>query len=192
MASPIRKTVSGRLLGALAMAALVAACAQTPTPVTVSDVVQASAVVEAIDPATRRVRLKAADGRSMMVQAGPSVRNFEQVKVGDRVTVRYTEALAAEVVKPGMGMGGASVASDRSAPGMRPGASESVTLRGVVKVVSVDTVNNTVDIVGLDGATRKVVVRDPKAREFIRGLRAGDDVQLTFTEAIAVAVEPAR
>jgi len=187
-----RKTVSGRLLGALAIAVLVAACAQTPTPVSVSDVVQASAVVEAIDPATRRVRLKAADGRSMMVQAGPSVQNFEQVRVGDRVTVRYTEALAAEVVKPGMATGGASVASDRAAPGTRPGGSETITLKGVVKVVSVDTVNDTVDIVGLDGATRKVVVRDPKAREFIRGLKAGDDVQLTFTEAIAVSVEPAR
>jgi len=189
--SPL-KTVTGRLLGTVAMALVVAACAHAPKPVSVSEVVQASAVVEAIDPVTRRVRLKAADGRSMMVQAGPAVQNFDQVKVGDRVTVRYTEALAAEVVKPGMGSGGASVASDRAAPGTRPGASESVTLKGVVKVVSVDTVNGTVDIVGLDGATRKVVVRDPKAREFIAGLKAGDDVQLTFTEAIAVAVEPAR
>jgi len=96
------------------------------------------------------------------------------------------------VVKPGMATGGASVASDRAAPGTRPGGSETITLKGVVKVVSVDTVNDTVDIVGLDGATRKVVVRDPKAREFIRGHKAGDDVQLTFTEAIAVSVEPAR
>lgn len=183
---------SARLLVALATAALLTACAQTPRPVSVSEVVQASAVVEAIDAATRRVRLKAPDGRSMMVQAGPSVQNFEQVRVGDRVTVRYTEALAAEVVKPGTPTSGATVSSDRAAPGARPGGAESVTLRGVVKVVTVDTVNHTVDIVGLDGATRKVVVRDPKAREFIRGLKAGDDVQLTFTEAVAVAVEPAR
>jgi Cu/Ag efflux protein CusF len=184
--------VSSTALAAAAL--LVAGCTTPPAPVTVSDVVQATAVVEAIDPATRRVRLKGADGRSMMVQASPSVQNFQQVKVGDRVTVRYTEAVAAEVVKPGTGVttSAATTTTDRAAAGERPRASETVTLKGVVKVTSVDTVNNTVDIVGYDGAARKIRVADPKAREFIRGLKSGDEVQLTFTEAVAVSVEPAR
>jgi hypothetical protein len=67
-----------------------------------------------------------------------------------------------------------------------------VSLKGVVRVQSVDLANNAVDIVGLDGAQRRIKVVDPKAREFIRGLKPGDNVQLTFTEAVAVAVEPAR
>jgi hypothetical protein len=39
---------------------------------------------------------------------------------------------------------------------------------------------------------RRLKIADPKAQEFIRGLRVGDEVQLTFSEALAVSVEPAR
>jgi hypothetical protein len=56
--------------------------------------------VEAIDQANRLVTLKAADGWTLFVKAGPEVRNLAQVRVGDRVR-SATEALLAEVVKPG-------------------------------------------------------------------------------------------
>jgi len=59
-------------------------------------------------------------------------------------------------------------------------------------VAALDTVNNTVDVSVSDGTVRRIRVVDPKAQEFIRGLRVGDDVQLTFSEALAVSVEPAR
>ena len=174
--------------------ALVVGCAQQPKPVTVSDSVEATATVESIDAATRMVRLRGADGRSWAVQAGPDVRNFGQVKVGDLVKVRYTEAVAAEVVKPGTGVtsAGATAALQRAEVGARPGATGTVSLKGVVKVAALDTVNNTVDISASDGTVRRIRVVDPKAQEFIRGLHVGDEVQLTFSEALAVSVEPAR
>jgi translation initiation factor IF-1 len=183
-----------RFAALAAAATLAAACSTTPAPVTVSDTVSATAVVEAVDPATRRIRLKAADGRSMMVQAGPQVRNFDRVRAGDRVTVSYTEAIAAEVVAPGAATATAPAMSSQVTPSTSglPGGTGTVSLKGVVRVQSVDLANNAVDIVGLDGAVRRVKVVDPKAREFIRGLKPGDNVQLTFTEAVAVAVEPAR
>ena len=65
-------------------------------------------------------------------------------------------------------------------------------MKGVVKVQSVDTVNNVVTITGSDGVSRKIRVVDAKAQEFIRGLKAGDEVQLTFSEAVAVSVEQTR
>lgn len=178
----------------VAALALVVGCAQQPKPVTVSDSVEATATVESIDAATRMVRLLGADGRSWVVQAGPDVRNFGQVKVGDLVKVRYTEALAAEVVKPGTSVtsAGATTTLQRAEVGARPGATSTVALKGVVKVAALDTVNNTVDISASDGTVRRIRVVDPKAQEFIRGLRVGDEVQLTFSEALAVSVEPAR
>jgi len=192
--TPFTASAALRLSTAAAVALLAAACAQAPAPLELSDTVQSTATVESVDTANRRVRLLRADGRSMVVQAGPSVRNLEQIKVGDRVTVRYTEAMAAEVVRPGTGVTSTApnVTTDRAPAGARPGGSAEVSVKGVVRVVSVDTVNNTVDITGQDGVARKVRVVDSKAREFIRGLKPGDEVQLTFTEALAVAVEPAR
>jgi hypothetical protein len=182
----------GKLGTAVAALALVVGCAQQPKPVTVSDSVEATATVESIDAATRMVRLRGTDGRSWAVQAGPDVRNLAQVKVGDLVKVRYTEAVAAEVVKPGTGVAGATSTLQRAEVGARPGATGTVSLKGVVKVAALDTVNNTVDISASDGTVRRIRVVDPKAQEFIRGLRVGDEVQLTFSEALAISVEPAR
>jgi hypothetical protein len=183
-----------RLAAVAAVASFAAACAMPPKPISVSDVVEASATVEAIDPATRRVRLMGADGRARIVQAGAGVRNFEQVRVGDRVVVRFTEAIGAEVVAPTSAVGSTqpTVSAERSVAGARPGASEAISLKGVVKVVSVDAEKGVVEFVGVDGAMRRVRVVDPRAQAFVRGLKSGDAVQITFTEAIALSVEPAR
>lgn len=190
----VRVQVLAKIATAAAALALVVGCAQPPKPVTVSESVVATATVEAIDQATRMVRLRGTDGRAWVVQAGPEVRNFGQVKAGDLVKVRYTEAIAAEVVKPGAGTtsAGATTTLQRADAGQRPGASETVSMKGVVKVAAIDTANNTVDITVSDGTTRRLRVEDPKAQEFIRGLRIGDEVQLTFSEALAISVEPAR
>jgi hypothetical protein len=184
-----------RLAGVAAAILLVAACAQAPKPVTVTETVAASATVESIDQAKRLLRLRTVDGRTLVMQVGPGVQNFNQMRVGDRVTVRYTEAIAAEVVRPGTGVTttlGPAPTVERAAPGGLPGGTLSATMKGVVKIQSVDTANNVVTIVGSDGVPRPIRVVDAKAQEFIRGLKVGDEVQLTFSEAVAVSVEHAR
>ena len=183
-----------RLAGILvaALLALATGCAQTPAPLEVTETQKAVATVEAIDPASRLVTLKGADGRSLVVKAGPEVRNLPQVKVGDRVTVSYQEALLAEVVKPGTGSSGVSTMTSRAAPGERPSAEIVDEVRLPVKIYAVDTFQNIVEVTGPRGYNRRIKVADPKAREFIRGLKPGDEVQVTFREAFAVSVEPAK
>ena len=88
---------------AAALLALAAGCAHSPTPLELTETQKAVATVEAIDLTSRFVTLKAPDGSSLVVKAGPEVRNLPQVKVGDQVVVSYQEALLAEVVKPGTG-----------------------------------------------------------------------------------------
>src|ERR1700761_8013895 len=51
------------------------------------------ATITAIDPATRMVTLQTPAGAQMTIHAGDEVRNFDQLKVGDRVVSRQTEAL---------------------------------------------------------------------------------------------------
>jgi hypothetical protein len=180
---------AGALVAALV--ALAAGCAQTPAPLEVTETQQAVATVEDIDQARRLVTLKAADGRTLFVKAGPEVRNLAQVRVGDRVRVSYQEALLAEVVKPGTGSAGVSTVTTRAAPGERPGAEVVDEVRLPVKIYSVDTFQNVVEVTGPRGYNRRIKVTDPKAREFIRGLKPGDEVQVTFREAFAVSVERA-
>lgn len=60
-----------------------------------------SAVVQSIDYDTRKVVLQGSNGKVMSVTAGPKVTRLKDVKVGDVVVARYTEALAIEVTSPG-------------------------------------------------------------------------------------------
>jgi hypothetical protein len=181
------------LTATLAAALLAAGCAQPPKEVTVGETIERTFNVEAIDYANRLVTLRDAQGPTL-VYAGPQVRNLAQVKPGDRVVVRYTEAIAAELVKPGTGVAGiqSSSVAARAMPGDRPGAAAAEQVRMTVKVYDVDTVANVVEVTGPSGYNRRVKVMDPKAREFIRGLKRGDEVEVTITESAAISVEPAR
>ena len=47
-----------------------------------------------------------------------------------------------------------------------------------MKIYAVDTFQNVVEVTGPRGYNRRIKVTDPKAREFIRGLKPGDEVQV--------------
>jgi hypothetical protein len=182
-------------LAILSTAAFLAACAPQPSkPLALSETVEASAIVEAIDYSTREVVLRDAQGRQSVVKAGPEVRNLAQVKKGDRVVVRFTEAFAAQVVKPGTGVTGvqADTSVVRAAPGERPAATVGEQIRTTVKVYDVDPYANTIEVTGPHGYNRRLKVKDPHAIAFIRDLKKGDEVEVTFSEALAISVEPAK
>lgn len=172
---------------------LAGGCAQPPKQVEVAETIEATFNVESIDHAKRIVTLRGRRG-PVVVQAGPQVRNLDQVKAGDRVVVRYREAIAAELMKPGTGVSGieSSSVAARAAPGDRPFAGAAEQVRMTVKVWDVDPIQNWVEVTGPRGYNRRMKVLDPKAREFLRGLKRGDEVQVTITEAAAISVEPAR
>jgi hypothetical protein len=172
---------------------LAGGCAQPPKEVTVGEAYERTFNVQSIDYARRVVTLQGDEG-PVVVVAGPEVRNLDQVRPGDRVRVRYREAIAAELVKPGTGVAGVqdTTVRARAAPGERPFAAAAEQIRMTVKVYDVDTVANVVEVTGPSGYNRRVKVMDPRAREFIRGLKRGDEVEVTITEAAAISVEPAR
>jgi hypothetical protein len=61
----------------------------------------------------------------------------------------------------------------------------------VVKIKDVDTKNNVVSFYGEDGLLRAFPVQTDQGRAFIKKLKPGDEVGVTYTEALAVSVEPA-
>jgi hypothetical protein len=60
----------------------------------VVDTVEVTAKVEAIDPTARTVRLRMADGSMRVIKVDERVRRLDEVKPGDEVVVRHTEAVA--------------------------------------------------------------------------------------------------
>jgi hypothetical protein len=113
------------------------------------------------------------------------------VKPGDPVVVRYAEAIAAEFVRPG----GAPPVSTSSVAGAAPGARPAGLVvdpdRQRVRVEGIDLASYTGAFVGPDRVLRTMAMRQPALRDFMRTLKVGDEVDVTFTEALAVSVEPA-
>jgi hypothetical protein len=176
---------------------LLAACAKEPAPVTIEGTEEVTATVEAIDINTRMVVLKASDGAEFALVVAPEVRNLEQVKVGDRVVSRYRESLGAELVRRGDGAGSTespsvSSTASRAADGAMPNVTSSKETRQTVRITNVDKKNHIVSFYGSDGLARVLPVHTPQGQQFIADLKAGDEVELTYTEAVAMSVEPAK
>jgi hypothetical protein len=187
-----------RASGAVSLALLFGACtSQPPQPATIESTEEVSATVEAIDVQKRLLSLVGPDGEKVTVEVAPQVRNLPQVKVGDRVVARYYTALAAELRSRGDGTGSTQApvietSFNRAAEGSRPSAMVGAQSHQTVRITSVDTKNNVVNFYGSDGLARSVPVRSPQGKEFISKLKAGDEVELTYTEAVAMSVEPAK
>ena len=64
-------------------------------------VAQITASVEAVDSAKRTITVKGPAGNIVTLPVGPEVQNFDQIRVGDLVAVRYLEALTLELKKRG-------------------------------------------------------------------------------------------
>ena len=180
-------------LAAAATAIAMAACAAPPPkPVVRENLVTKTATVESVDAASRLVTIRTEDGYATTVKVSDAVKNLPQVKAGDKVSVSYYQALAAEVKKPGEGVAGvqADVSTVEAPPGSMPAAGAGVLLRTTVTIDSVDTQMNTVTFKNADGLLRTVAVQTPGGQKFIKGLKKGDEVEIAYTEALAIEVKP--
>lgn len=184
-----------RLAAAAFGAALLAAAAGAQEDAaTVENTEEITATVTAIDPENRLLTLRGPDGDELTVQAGEKVRNFGEIEMGDQVDVVFYEALVAEVTDaPPTAQTAAEpvvIDSQRAPLGEKPEGAVSTVYTAIVTIDSVDTDENTVQFTGPGGQPREVSVERPEMQEFIKGLSAGDRVQLTYGEALAVAVRP--
>ena len=188
--SPVRRF---RIPALLASTLLMSACAgNEPAQIERDERIDLTATVEAVDQQTRMVVLRTADGRNATIQAGRDVRNLAQVRVGDRVLVNYYAGVAASVTNPKDTTQGVErhAAATRSAIGARPAGAIGELLTTTVEIESVDTSFHTVTFKRADGLQRTIGIDDPGTQQFIRKLKRGDRVQITYMEAIAVSVQP--
>jgi hypothetical protein len=181
-------------LSAFAALACGIATAQSPPPVTVERTRTIEAKVESIDVDKRLLELRK-DDEVRTIQVSPEVRNFESVKVGDNVVATYYQGLAAEFKKKGesktIGIVDATTGTARMPQGSgRPGAAIANKVTTTVVIESVDRATHSVSFQGPAGMTRTLDVRDPKAQQFVSTLQKGDEVELTYLEALAVTLEP--
>lgn len=156
--------------------------------VTFGETVELQGVITAIDKNTRAVTIKGGSGNELTIIAGPQVKNFKQIKVGDLVTLNYVAALGLELKKGG-GRLRERIESEQTAaakPGEKPSG-------GVLRTVKVVT-----DVMAVDAAAGSITLRGPqrsidlivKDKELLKDIRVGDQIAATYEEATVVAITP--
>ncbi len=140
-----------------------------------------------VDAATRTVTLKNQDGETSIV-AGPEVKNFAEIKVGDRFDVVYELAVAIELVKvknPGVTSEQITTSTATAPQGDKPGMITTNTITATANIESIDTAKNIVSLKGPQGNIFKVKVQNP---DLMKDIAVNDQVKVVYTEAIAAVV----
>ncbi len=151
---------------------------------------QLTATVTAVDVATRKVTLKGKKGKEETITVSPDVKNLDQVKVGDLVVVTFSQGVVLSMAAPGAKPvePTATATGAAAAPGEKPAADVKATIKGTVTIAAIDMKTRVVTLVGPEGRKFKVAAGKEIPLEKVK---VGDKVNAEYTEAVAIAVEPA-
>ncbi len=168
-----------------------AAVATAPGKVAGTATTEVTAKVVAVDAAKRTVTLQSASGKTRTIDVGDQVRNFDQIKVGDMVHAKYTQALALELKKGGGALSAPTeegAITPEPAPGAKPGGTIARKVTATAEVIAVDPAKQMVTLRGPGGNEVDVGVQNPGQ---LQNVKKGDHVQVTYVEALAIKVSEA-
>ena len=147
----------------------------------------ATVTIKAIDPATRSVTLRAENGDEDTFTVGPEVTRFNQLKVGDIIRATYVESLVFQVRQPGAPAPSANAGLAGGRTKDTPGGAIAAQETKTVTVKSVDMNAPSITVTTADG---RVLTRKVADKKNLAGVKAGDQIDITYTVGVLVAVEP--
>ena len=165
--------------------------ATAPGQAAVADGIQLQGKIKSIDKKTRSVVIVGAQGNEVFMTLGEEARNFDQLRVGDLVTLTYVQALALELRKVENKVKSERIESEetvRSKLGEKPAGAVKRSIRVIADVVAVNPKAKTVTLRG-PKQTVEVAVEDP-AR--FKEIKVGDQVEALYIEAVALEVMSAK
>ncbi len=175
-----RKTILG-------IAALLALGSLAQAQVKKSNSVSATATIEAIDKANRLVTIKDEKGAEDTVYVGPEVKRFDEVKVGDKIRLTYTESIVMQVRKPG---DPAPTSGDKTQAVRGTGAPSATISREQTTTVEVLAIDQKLPSITVKTADGRTVTRKVEERKNLEGVKVGDKIDITYTQAVVLALEP--
>ena len=146
--------------------------------------------VEAVDHTARTVRIRGDRGNVVTLDIPKSVAPFDQVQPGDVVSVAYYDRVSVRPKPPG------EPAVDRTdppvttpTPGALPGATVASQRVTTVTITGWDPATRVVTFTGPTGTSYSRRLLDTTDASILAGLKVGDRVDVTRTEAVRLAVE---
>lgn len=147
--------------------------------------------VSKIDKKTRTIYFKNKEGVSQFT-AGPEITNFNQIKKGDHLSVTYSMSVAIELIKTksdGIRSKVETESDSVAKKGEKPAQTISNTTTIIADIVDVDRTKNLVSVKGPSGKITVVAVKNPA---LMADIKAGEQVKVVYTDAMAAAITPAK
>ena len=158
-----------------------------PGVLKVAEGVQVQGKFKSVDQKTRQVVIVGPNGNEFKTTLGNEVKNFNQIKVGDIVTLTHVEIFVADIKKPSKVEIRERVETEKAVTaklGDKPAAAIERQVAIVADVTAVDEKKGTLTV---RGATRTldIKVKDPKV---LKGIKVGTQIETVVTEIIAIEV----
>ena len=159
-------------------------------PITRANSVTATATIQAIDSTSRLVTLRNDKGEEDTFSVSTAVTRFNELKVGDKVRMTYYESIVLQLLKPGDKANPASVdAALTRAKSALPGGTAAIQEKRTVTVKTIDLTVPSITVTTEDGRTFTRRIENTKN---VEGVKPGDRIEITYTQAVLVSVEPAK
>ena len=143
--------------------------------------------VTKVDKKTRTIFFKNNEGDSKFV-AGPEIKNFDQIKKGDHLSVTYELAVAIELIKTksdGIRSKVETSSETASKAGEKPTRTISNTTTIIADIVDVDRTKQLVSVKGPSGKVTVVKVKNP---QLLADVNVGEQVKVIYFDAMAASI----
>ncbi len=151
------------------------------------EVMKATATVEKIDLEKRKVTLLLDTGRKKTFKVDKSVQNLDRVKVGDHLSLSYTEEIIILVGKSNETPAAGSAGEVGVAPkGAKPGMVMVETSAISAKIVAVDPARHRVTLLDPDG--KEKTIKLSKKVTNLNQLQPGESVDMVMTDSLVIEI----
>ena len=157
--------------------------AQTALP---TQTVTLAGTVETIDHGKRIVNIKTADGKFQAVDVPPSAKRFDELKVGDKVSVTYNNNVSVRLKPPGEPAVDTGSKASTMGQEVRPGGMTEVHRTVTATVETMDKSTSAITFVGPGGWKYSRHVVDPAVFDKVK---VGDQVDISWNTDLKVTVE---
>jgi hypothetical protein len=145
-----------------------------------------TATVEAINQTDRTLTVKGPDGNYMDLSASKDVKRFSEIKVGDKINVRYYDTVVVRL--KAAGEKSVDTATEAATPGKGAKPSGTIAKQRII----------TATITQLDPKVPSITFKGPNNWQYsskiydkkvLKTVKVGDRVDITWTEAVLLSVE---
>jgi uncharacterized OB-fold protein len=145
-----------------------------------------SGTVATIDHAKRMVNIKKADGTFETVDVPAGATRFDELKVGDKVSVTFNNNVSARLKPPGEAPVDTQTGTTTAGQGARPGGTAAVQRTMTATVDAIDKNASSITFVGPNGWKYSRHIVDPAVLDKVK---VGDKVDITWNTDVTVAVQ---